>query len=78
MTRWSAQRWLRDFRAVGGMVWKRHDDGSLLLGWMVEDRSEDEQATARTMYRELSANIRRWNAVAREVGPVPRAVGAVA
>jgi hypothetical protein len=51
MSGWSAKRWLRAFRATGGVVW-RHGRG-YGIGWQVKGRSEAEQDAARQMYGDM-------------------------
>lgn len=65
MSRWSATRWLRRFRAVGGMVWPH--GGGIGVAWQVRGRSDAEQDTARRMCGDLFEHPLRYDALRLQV-----------
>lgn len=66
MSRWSARRWLRAFRATGGIAWL-HADGLLGIMWHVRGWTLDQNLEARRLWGEIEANPLRYKAATLQV-----------
>lgn len=65
MSRWSARRWLRSFRATGGMAFR--GPRGLCIGWHVKGRPFAEQAEARRLSDQLFEHPLRYDALCLQV-----------
>jgi hypothetical protein len=65
MSGWSAKRWLRTFRATGGMVWL--GPSGMGVGWWVKGRSIAERDEARRLSAQLFDHPLRYDAACLQV-----------
>jgi hypothetical protein len=62
MTAFDPAAWLQAFEAVGGWYVVTSDD-RINVGWMIENRTDDEHVEARRLFKEIEYIDDRWMAL---------------